>query len=327
MSLNNILSPEIANFYSSINLEMPANLLDLCSEKRKEKIGTLFWEQTVNDINKIVVNKSQWNLENNSEVSIISELSSQSHYLAVENLFMNLRPWRKGPWEINNTFIDAEWRSELKWNRLSKNLPDLRNKIVLDVGCNNGYYMYRAKSCGAKAVLGIDPNDRFGLQFLLTKKLSGEPSLFFEYLGVEDVLLFNPIFDLVFCLGVIYHRKDPLGMIAQLKSITKPGGHVVLESITLPGGKDEVKYIHDRYCQMRNVYFLPSSEVLADWMRRCGFKDVKIIDISSTTTEEQRKTTFGHFDSLSEFLDPIDISKTVEGYPSPQRTTVIGTVA
>ena len=35
----------------------------------------------------------------------------------IENLLSELLPWRKGPFKVNNTFIDSEWRSNLKWDR------------------------------------------------------------------------------------------------------------------------------------------------------------------------------------------------------------------
>jgi tRNA (mo5U34)-methyltransferase len=54
-----------------------------------------------------------------------------------------------------------------------------------------------------------------------------------------------------------------------------------------------------------------------------GFKNVTVVDITPTTFEEQRKTPFMQFDSLSEFLDPSDNSKTVEGYPAPVRAVII----
>ncbi|MCK5863518.1 MAG: DUF1698 domain-containing protein, partial [Marinobacter adhaerens] len=47
------------------------------------------------------------------------------------------------------------------------------------------------------------------------------------------------------------------------------------------------------------------------------------VDVTPTTTDEQRSTDWMRFNSLQDFLDPNDPSKTVEGYPGPLRATVI----
>ncbi|EPO9918275.1 DUF1698 domain-containing protein, partial [Escherichia coli] len=79
----------------------------------------------------------------------------------------------------------------------------------------------------------------------------------------------------------------------------------------------------DRYAQMRNVYFIPSALALKNWLKKCGFVDIRIADVSVTTTEEQRRTEWMVTESLADFLDPHDPSKTVEGYPAPKRAVLI----
>ena len=49
-----------------------------------------------------------------------------------------LCPWRKGPLTIRGVDIDAEWRSDLKWNRVRSALADLTGNKVLEVGCGKG---------------------------------------------------------------------------------------------------------------------------------------------------------------------------------------------
>ena len=65
--------------------------------------------------------------------------------------------------------------------------------------------------------------------------------------------------------------------------------------------------------------FLPSSKAMIKWLQRCGFKNVKLVDESFTSLEEQRSTEWMQFHSLKEFLDSNDNSKTIEGYPAPLR--------
>ena len=74
-----------------------------------------------------------------------------------------------------------------------------------------------------------------------------------------------------------------------------------------------------RYARMGNVWFLPSPEALKLWLSKVGFTDIKLIDVSQTSIEEQRSTDWMTFHSLTNFLDPEDPNKTIEGHPAPRR--------
>jgi tRNA (mo5U34)-methyltransferase len=76
---------------------------------------------------------------------------------------------------------------------------------------------------------------------------------------------------------------------------------------------------------MRNVWFLPSTKTMLLWLRRCGFKDVACVDISRTSVKEQRRTEWMKFESLADFLDPKDHTKTIEGHPAPLRAIFTAT--
>ena len=55
---------------------------------------------------------------------------------------------------------------------------------------------------------------------------------------------------------------------------------------------------------------------------RAGFASFEILETSLTSQDEQRKTEWIEGQSLEDFLDPDDSSKTIEGYPSPRRVYV-----
>ena len=61
---------------------------------------------------------------------------------------------------------------------------------------------------------------------------------------------------------------------------------------------------------------------LTRWLEKMRFCEIRVIDVSTTTTEEQRSTDWMKFQSLQDFLDPNDSSKTVEGYPAPMRAVI-----
>ncbi|MCW8933737.1 MAG: tRNA 5-methoxyuridine(34)/uridine 5-oxyacetic acid(34) synthase CmoB [Gammaproteobacteria bacterium] len=237
----------------------------------------------------------------------------------LKNVLKQLMPWRKGPFDIHGVFVDTEWRSDLKWQRLSSNIKPLAGKTVLDVGCGNGYHGWRMRGMGAELVIGIDPSPLFVMQFQALQHFIKEDRVYVLPLGIEAVPDDLKAFDTVFSMGVFYHRKSPVDHLYQLRQCLKPAGELVLETLVIRGDESQVLMPEDRYAQMRNVWFLPSSKAMIKWLQRCGFKNVKLVDESFTSQEEQRSTDWMQYHSLKDFLDPDDMSKTIEGYPAPLR--------
>jgi tRNA (mo5U34)-methyltransferase len=233
---------------------------------------------------------------------------------------MRLHPWRKGPYEICGLQIDTEWRSDWKWSRLQDEIEPLRDRLVLDVGCGNGYHAWRMAGEGVKAVIGIDPTQLFLFQFAAMRKYLGTgASVHLLPLGIEDIPPNLQAFDTVFSMGVFYHRRSPFSHLSELKGCLRRGGELVLETLVIEGEGGRVLVPESRYAKMRNVWFIPSPQTLMNWLDRAGFRDVRLIDVSLTTTGEQRATPWMRFESLADFLDPVDPRLTVEGYPAPRR--------
>ena len=248
---------------------------------------------------------------------------SEGHRLRVENLLKNLMPWRKGPYSLYGVNIDTEWRSDWKWERVLPHLSDLTGRTILDVGCGSGYHMWRMIGAGAHLAVGIDPTQLFLCQFEAVRKLLGnDQRAHLLPLGIEQLPALNA-FDTVFSMGVLYHRRSPLDHLWQLKDQLVDGGELVLETLVVEGDENSVLVPGDRYAQMRNVYFIPSAAALKMWLEKCGFVDVRIVDVCATTTEEQRRTEWMITESLADFLDPDDSGKTLEGYPAPVRAVII----
>lgn len=240
----------------------------------------------------------------------------------IEGLLRQFMPWRKGPYHVHGIHIDTEWRSDWKWERVLPHLAPLAGKQVLDVGCGSGYHLWRMYGEGAAGVYGIDPTQLFLIQFLAIKQFIGQAPVHFLPLGIEQM---QPLgaFDTVFSMGVLYHRRDPMEFLQQLKSQLRKGGQLVLETLVVDGDEQTVLMAGERYAQMRNVWFLPSSKALLVWLQRLGFTDCQVVDECVTSTEEQRATGWMTNHSLVDFLDPEDLSKTIEGYPAPKRAVII----
>ncbi|MDB6146244.1 MAG: tRNA methyltransferase [Pseudomonas sp.] len=236
---------------------------------------------------------------------------------------MGLSPWRKGPFDLFGVHVNTEWRSDWKWSRVSPHL-DLKGKRVLDVGCGNGYYQWRMLGAGAESVIGVDPNWLFFCQFQAIQRYLPDLPAWHLPFALEDLPANLEGFDTVFSMGVLYHRRSPIDHLLALKDCLVKGGELVLETLVVEGDVQQVLVPEDRYAQMRNVWFLPSVPALELWLRRAGFVDVRCVDVSITTVEEQRSTDWMRFQSLSDYLDPADHSRTVEGLPAPMRAVIVG---
>lgn len=260
-------------------------------------------------------------------VSIGSELQlqgNQQHQLL--DCLTSLQPWRKGPFELFGNFIDSEWRSDWKWQRLQPHISSLNNRLVLDVGCGNGYHCWRMLDAGAKSVIGIDPLMLNVMQFIAVKRLHGPAPCHVLPFPLEKLPKALKLFDSVFSMGVLYHRRSPIDHLLELKDCLQPGGELILETLVIEGDQGDVLLPQGRYAQMRNVWFIPSCESLIAWMQRCGYEKCRVVDVSTTSTDEQRTTSWMQFQSLADFLMPGNPQLTVEGLPAPKRAIIVANV-
>lgn len=249
-----------------------------------------------------------------------SDLSAHEHK-RLEQLLLQMKPWRKGPYALCDILIDTEWRSDWKWQRILPHLSSLEGRHVLDVGCGSGYHLWRIHEAGAASAIGIDPYDLFVFQFMAIHHFHPVNTVHCLPLGIEQMPA-APLFDSVFSMGVLYHRKSPLDFLLQLRQLLKPEGELILETLVVPGDAQTVLVPTDRYARMRNVWFLPSVEALQLWLKRVGFENIRCVDLNETRLTEQRRTPWMDFESLEQCIDT-KTGLTVEGYPPPTRVTLI----
>ena len=247
-----------------------------------------------------------------------SELTLPQDQL-VTNAIKTFIPWKKGPFEIFGNLIDSEWRSDLKWERFKKNIGNLKGKRVADIGCHNGYFLYRIAEDDPELVVGFEPYGKHWYNFNLIQRFAQVPNIYFELLGVEHMDLYPDFFDRVFCLGILYHHSDPVGILKKIHSSLRTGGELYIDCQGIPGEEPYILVPEQRYAQARGVWNLPTLSALKIWLKRTNFRDIKCIYSQPLRSDEQRKTAWAPIKSLEDFLDPNDKSKTVEGYPAPWR--------
>lgn len=234
-----------------------------------------------------------------------------------------LHPWRKGPFNVFGTRIDCEWRSDLKWDRVKDRIEPLHDRKILDIGSSNGYYLFRMSPHEPRFAIGLEPYLTFYYQFLALQHYIHAPQVHCLPMRFDNFPMLAEFFDTIFCMGILYHSRAPLEMLGRIRKYLSKNGELVLETLVIEGDADKALCPYPRYAKMHNAYFLPTVRCLTGWLLRAGFQDVRCIDVTTTTNEEQRKTEWMTFESLSDFLDPDDPTRTIEGYPAPVRATLL----
>jgi tRNA (mo5U34)-methyltransferase len=274
------------------------------------------WQAALDALPEIQVSSS----ELGDNVTVAGD-ADQAQASLLRTALMELHPWRKGPFNLFGVEIDCEWRSDWKWQRVAPHIRQISNARILDVGSGNGYFGWRMLQQGASLVVGVDPTLLFCMQHLAINKYLNDQRNWVLPLTFEELPAAK--FDIVFSMGVVYHRRKPRDHVKRLFEYTRPGGQVILESLVVTGTQSLKPA--GRYARMSNVHTVPSAKKLCSWLGDAGFVDAKLVDTTQTTTREQRSTSWMRFESLEEALDPENPRLTVEGLPAPSRAVVMAT--
>lgn len=277
------------------------------------------WQQALSELPELSPAKR---VNNASRVGAAGEVSEQQQHQLREAL-MGLHPWRKGPFELFGVHIDTEWRSDWKWDRLQDHIAPLSGRTVLDVGCGSGYHCWRMRGAGADLVVGIDPTPLFVVQYFALQHYLNDPAVAVLPMGIEALPEKLAAFDTVFSMGILYHRRSPFDHLLQLRDALVSGGELVLETLVVDGELGHCLVPEGRYSKMGNVWFLPSTATLESWLKKAGFRNIRLADVDQTSVDEQRSTDWMRFHSLAEFLDPDNPALTAEGHPAPKRAILL----
>ena len=295
----------------------------LISQKNNKQF--VYYNKILNKISNIAKHDVQVSLKNKVEVSTHCPLE-EDEKKRLFHLLKQLIPWRKGPFFIFDIHLDTEWRSDWKWERIIQHFSDFQNKRILDVGCGNGYHMWRMMDYEPKQVIGVDPSVLYFFQFLIIKTLLNKNQDNIHLLPLSlSQLPISTAFDVVFSMGVLYHRQSPITHLMELYQQLVVGGTLILETLIIENKTMHLLCPVSTYAKMNNVWFIPSIDVLMTWLTKCGFKDIQLLDVDYTTTREQRSTQWMQNESLTDFLDEKNNHLTTEGYQAPCRAILLAT--
>jgi len=109
-------------------------------------------------------------------------------------------------------------------------------------------------------------------------------------------------FDLVWCLGVLYHNLEQVRLLRRLYELTADAGLVVVESSTtrnrILAGRNVVELHWPKtYRDVPTITHLPSRRAIASWLEMVGFTDVRVRDVYSRGLARQRAVLTGRRES------------------------------
>lgn len=253
------------------------------------------------------------------EIGVRDELKIDE-YGCLIHILQQLKPWKKGPFNIFGILIDAEWRSNYKWHRICPVISDyITNKRIMDIGCNNGYFAFKMLRYQPQLIIGLEPYEKYRAQSDLLAYFFDSSYLYVEPFGVEHIDVYYNFFDLILFMGVIYHLKNPCEVLFKVHAALRRGGKLILESQGIMGDDPIALIPESRYANAKGIWFVPTEKYLINLLKRCDFKRINCFYKHVLTTDEQRSTLWAPISSLSEGLDSNDLSKTIEGYPAPIR--------
>ncbi|MCY4444286.1 MAG: tRNA 5-methoxyuridine(34)/uridine 5-oxyacetic acid(34) synthase CmoB [Proteobacteria bacterium] len=236
-------------------------------------------------------------------------------------------PWKKGPWNIYGHAIDAEWRCELRWQRLedSQIFSSLSpSHIIADIGCHSGYELFRLSTLAPRCIIGFEPVSEHYYTYHIIQNLVRSPKLHFELFGYQELTLFEKFFDVIFCLGVLYHHTDPISLLRILHNSLASQGKLIIDCQGIIGQENTALMPGPRYMGCKGFWWLPTVTCLKTWLRRAGFHNIELLYKGELTEREQRRTSWADIPSLKEGLHTQPPSAhhttlTKEGFPGPWR--------
>lgn len=199
----------------------------------------------------------------------------------------------------NNKLAADFKKSDLKPDKQFSFLPtildvlgDFSGKVVLDLGCGDGFFTRALATAGAKKVIGIDNSET---QLRLAKEKFDSNNIEYKYgdifkdkLPSADIVLSpfvlnyaESIKDLEFLFDNILQSLGKKGKILFVVDLPKGNDLRKFGSLkTLEGeAKDGTKIKIDLYngedfiCTLYSVYYTP--ETLENLLRKIGFKNIK----------------------------------------------------
>ncbi|PWU69211.1 class I SAM-dependent methyltransferase [Gracilibacillus dipsosauri] len=111
-----------------------------------------------------------------------------------------------------------------EWHILKELIPELKGKIVLDLGCGFGWHCRYAREQQASSVIGVDISENM-LQ--KAREMTNDPLISYLKIPIEDINFSNSEFDVVISSLAFHYIKSFKLTCKKVYDCLKPGGRFV----------------------------------------------------------------------------------------------------
>ncbi len=178
---------------------------------------------------------------------------------------------------------------------------------ALDLACHEGWFAQQARALGFADVLGVDARQAHVEDARLAAAACGVDGLRFEQADVRG--LDAGRFDLVLCLGLVYHLEDPVGALRTARAHTADGGLCLVETQVAPNLSGPLDYGHHSFVKpmvgsfaivdetdethgpetsTTGICLVPSVEGLLWILRKVGFAHAEVLPVPADGYEQLR---------------------------------------
>jgi 2-polyprenyl-3-methyl-5-hydroxy-6-metoxy-1,4-benzoquinol methylase len=153
-----------------------------------------------------------------------------------------------------------------------------KGKRVLDLGCNAGFWSLNAIAAGADYVVGIDARPSHIEQAQLVFRVHDIPAHKYrfldDYVFTGDIGAWGGPFDIVLCLGLLYHVCKPMELLERISGVNDD--LLLIDSTVFNDERNVIALRHEPLDDPRmsadyQLVFLPSPSAVHDMAVATGY--------------------------------------------------------
>jgi tRNA (mo5U34)-methyltransferase len=207
--------------------------------------------------------------------------------------FLKKRTYWYHKMELAPGLVTPGFDLEPIWNQIRgvRSKLNYGGKAVLDIASFDGMFAFEAERLGAARVIATDCLYKSFENFLFCREVFS--SSIFPYFNVSPYNLSDRLdvyfkerydddtadrrFDIVQHLGLLYHLRDPMLSLLQVRSVLKPGGALLIETDFLMDREESVMVFNGlpHFARVRDnysVWWAPSKTCLFEMLEASLFE-------------------------------------------------------